>query len=50
MQSTTDGKRVINGKPICRFAERDPSNIPWGREGVEYTIELVDCKSEYFFY
>ena len=34
-----DGKLVINGNPICVFAERDPSNIPWGREGVEYVVE-----------
>jgi len=36
---TKDGKLVINGKAICVFAERDPSNIPWGREGVEYVVE-----------
>ena len=34
-----DGKLVINGNAICVFAERDPSNIPWGREGVEYVVE-----------
>ena len=36
---TKDGKLVINGKAISVFAERDPSNIPWGREGVEYVVE-----------
>ena len=34
-----DGKLVINGRSISVFAERDPSNIPWGQEGVEYVIE-----------
>jgi len=36
---TKDGKLVINGKPISVYAERDPSNIPWGQEGVEYVVE-----------
>jgi len=36
---TKDGKLVINGKAISVFAERDPSNIPWGQEGVEYVVE-----------
>jgi len=36
---TKNGKLVINGKPISVYAERDPSNIPWGNEGVEYVIE-----------
>ena len=36
---TKDGKLVINGRPISVFAERDPSNIPWGQEGVEYVVE-----------
>ena len=36
---TKDGKLVINGKAISVYAERDPSNIPWGTEGVEYVIE-----------
>lgn len=36
---TKDGKLVINGNAISVFAERDPANIPWGREGVEYVVE-----------
>jgi glyceraldehyde 3-phosphate dehydrogenase len=36
---TKDGKLIINGNAISVFAERDPSNIPWGQSGVEYVIE-----------
>jgi len=36
---TKDGKLVINGKPVSVFAERDPSNIPWGQVGAEYVVE-----------
>ena len=36
---TKDNKLVIDGRPISVFAERDPSNIPWGKEGVEYVVE-----------
>lgn len=34
-----DGKLIINGKAITVFAERDPSNIPWGASGAHYVIE-----------
>jgi glyceraldehyde 3-phosphate dehydrogenase len=30
---------VIDGKTIKVFQERDPSNIPWGAEGVDFVIE-----------
>jgi glyceraldehyde 3-phosphate dehydrogenase len=30
---------VIDGKEIRTFAERDPSNIPWGDLGVDYVLE-----------
>ncbi|EMG45427.1 TDH1 Glyceraldehyde-3-phosphate dehydrogenase [Candida maltosa Xu316] len=30
---------VIDGKKIQVFQERDPANIPWGKEGVEYVID-----------
>jgi glyceraldehyde 3-phosphate dehydrogenase len=40
-----DGKLVIEGKPISVFAERDPSNIPWGSLGVEYVVESTVCRS-----
>ncbi|MDR2167763.1 MAG: type I glyceraldehyde-3-phosphate dehydrogenase [Clostridiales bacterium] len=36
---TADGKLVVNGKPICCFAEREPANIPWGKCGAEYVVE-----------
>ncbi|KAH9943775.1 glyceraldehyde-3-phosphate dehydrogenase [Amylocystis lapponica] len=34
-----DGKLYVEGKPISVFAERDPSNIPWGSVGAEYIVE-----------
>jgi glyceraldehyde 3-phosphate dehydrogenase len=36
---TKDGKLVINGERVSVYAERDPSNIPWGEEGVDYVVE-----------
>lgn len=33
------GKLVVNGKPVAVFAERDPSQIPWGASGVQYVVE-----------
>ncbi|CAI5758204.1 unnamed protein product [Candida verbasci] len=32
-------KLIINGKPIQVFQAKDPSEIPWGKVGVEYVIE-----------
>lgn len=34
-----DGKLVINGKAIAVHGERDPANIPWGKDGAEYIVE-----------
>jgi len=34
-----DGKLVVNGNPINVYAERDPKNIPWGKNGVDYVVE-----------
>jgi len=34
-----DGKLVIDGQVVSVFAERDPSNIPWGDCGVDYVVE-----------
>jgi glyceraldehyde 3-phosphate dehydrogenase len=34
-----DGKLVINDQKISVYAERDPANIPWGKEGVDYVVE-----------
>ncbi|KAG7884531.1 hypothetical protein KL938_001658 [Ogataea parapolymorpha] len=37
---TNEGKYlVINGKKIEVFQERDPANIPWGKEGVDYVLD-----------
>lgn len=46
-----DGKLVIDGKAVTVYAERDPSNIPWGAAGVDYVIESTvgfsSCPSQY---
>lgn len=34
-----DGKLVIDNQVVTVFAERDPSNIPWGQTGVDYVVE-----------
>lgn len=34
-----DGNLVINGHVIKVFAERNPDQIPWGANGVEYVVE-----------
>ncbi len=36
---TVDGAIVIDGKNIKVFAEKDPSNLPWGDLGVQIVIE-----------
>ena len=43
-----NGKLVVNGKSINVFAETDPSQIPWGKIGVEYVVEStgVFCTTE----
>lgn len=43
-----NGKLVVNGKAISVFAEKDPSQIPWGKIGVEYVVEStgVFCTTE----
>lgn len=35
----TDTSIIVNGKEIRIFAERDPKNIPWGKQGAEIVIE-----------
>lgn len=39
--SHADGKLVVNGQQISVFAERDPSQIPWGKCGVDYVVEAT---------
>jgi glyceraldehyde 3-phosphate dehydrogenase len=34
-----DGKLVVNGRAINVFAEKDPSQIPWGKIDAEYVVE-----------
>ena len=34
-----DGNLVIDGKVIKVYQERDPVNIPWGKDGVDFVIE-----------
>jgi len=34
-----DGEIVVDGKSITVFAERDPTNLPWGEVGVDVVIE-----------
>jgi len=43
-----NGKLVVNGKKIEVFAEKDPTNIPWGKVDVEYVVEStgVFCTTE----
>jgi len=36
---TKDGNLVINGKVIKVFAQRDPAQIPWGDNEVQYVVE-----------
>ncbi|KAJ1966529.1 glycerol-3-phosphate dehydrogenase [Dipsacomyces acuminosporus] len=34
-----DGKLVVNGNTVSVFAEREPSQIPWGQAGATYVVE-----------
>jgi len=34
-----DGKLVVDGHAITVHAEKDPANIPWGKDGVEVVVE-----------
>ena len=34
-----NGKLVVNGKVIEVYAEKDPSQIPWGKIAAEYVVE-----------
>lgn len=34
-----DGKLIIDNQTVSVFAERDPTNIPWGSVGVDYVVE-----------
>lgn len=32
-------KLIVDGKAISVYMEKDPKNIPWGKEGAEYVVE-----------
>lgn len=34
-----DGKLVVNGKAISVHSEKDPAQIPWGKDGAYYVVE-----------
>ncbi|GAA5798122.1 glyceraldehyde-3-phosphate dehydrogenase 1 [Helicostylum pulchrum] len=36
---TKDGKLVVNGHAIAVSAERDPAQIPWGKNNADYIVE-----------
>lgn len=36
-----EGGIIVNGKYIKVFAEKDPTNIPWGGVGAEYILECT---------
>ncbi|MBW7571582.1 type I glyceraldehyde-3-phosphate dehydrogenase [Caproiciproducens faecalis] len=46
--SAEDGKLVVNGRKISVFAEKDPTQIPWGKVDAEYVVEStgVFCTTE----
>nr|XP_002131224.1 glyceraldehyde-3-phosphate dehydrogenase [Ciona intestinalis] len=37
--SEEGGKLIINGKPVAVNGERDPSKIPWAKDGAEIVVE-----------
>jgi len=37
--SAKEGKLVVDGHEITVHAEKDPSTIPWGKDGVEVVVE-----------
>ena len=43
-----DGKFIVNGQTINVYAEKEPSQIPWGACGAEYVVEStgVFCTTE----
>lgn len=34
-----NGKFIVDGHEITVHTEKDPANIPWGKEGAEYVVE-----------
>ena len=50
--ASKDGKLVVNGHEVNVYGFKDPAEIPWGKDGVEYVIEATgvfktvdDCRA-----
>lgn len=41
-----DGKLVVNGKEVKVYGFKNPEEIPWGKDGVEYVIEATGVFKE----
>ncbi len=39
--SYDDTSITVNGKKVLFFAEKDPTNIPWGKNGVQYVVDAT---------
>ena len=39
--ASKDGKLVVNGHEVYVYGFKDPAEIPWGKDGVEYVIEAT---------
>ena len=39
--SSKDGKLIVNGHEVNVYGFKDPAEIPWGADGVEYVIEAT---------
>jgi glyceraldehyde 3-phosphate dehydrogenase len=40
VSKSSDGKKlIVDGQEIQVFAEKDPSQIPWGTSGAHYVVE-----------
>ena len=39
--ASKDGKLVVNGHEVNVYGLKDPAEIPWGKDGVEYVIEAT---------
>ncbi|MBQ8789344.1 MAG: aldehyde dehydrogenase, partial [Oscillospiraceae bacterium] len=44
--SEKDGKLVVNGKEVKVYGFKNPEEIPWGEDGVEYVIEATGVFKE----
>ncbi len=36
-----DNSVTVDGKKVLFFAEKDPANIPWGKNGVDYVVDAT---------